>query len=49
MRKNVFDRWVKRDRAARYVRQFGGTIRKEVNGYTLLVNIFREPLAFVVI
>ena len=47
MRKNVFDRWIRRDRAERYVERFGGKISKDVNGYTTLWSAFREPLAFV--
>ena len=47
MRKNVFRRWIGKDRAERYVARFGGTISRDVNGYTLLLSMWREPLAFV--
>ena len=47
MRKNVFRRWISRDRADRYVQRFGGKVRRDINGYILLISIFRVPIAFV--
>ena len=45
-RKNVFDRWITREAAMRYVVRFGGKIETDVNGYTLLIN-YRQAIAFV--
>ena len=47
MRKNVFRRWISRDRADRYVRLFGGKIVRDINGYTVIFSMYREPIAFV--
>ena len=46
-RKNVFDRWITREAATRYVDRFGGVVRKDINGYTLLISAWREAIAFV--
>ena len=46
-RHSLFSRWISRDRAERYVERFGGKIFSDVNGYSVLYNIFRRPLAFV--
>ena len=47
MRKNVFDRWITREAAKRYTRIYGGVVRKDINGYTLLISAWREAIAFV--
>ena len=47
-RHSLFSRWILRTRAERYVERFGGNIFSDrINGYTVLYNTFRQPLAFV--
>ena len=47
-RHSLFSRWISRDRAERYVERFGGKIFKDsLNGYTLLLDGYRKPIAFV--
>lgn len=48
MRKHLFSRWIALDRAERYVERFGGQVFKDrLNGYVLLCNCWRQPIAFV--
>ena len=48
MRKHLFSRWITLDRAERYVKAFGGKVFVDrLNGYTVLYNCFRQPIAFV--
>ena len=47
MRRAVFNRWIRLDRAERYVVLFGGKTSTDVNGYTLLIDVFRKPIAFI--
>ena len=39
--------FIARATAERYVERFGGKIFSDVNGYTVLYSVFRQPLAFV--
>ena len=40
-------RFIERASAERYIQRFGGKIWRDINGYTLLVSSFRQPVAFV--
>ena len=47
-RKHLSTRFIPRTRADRYIKRFGGQIFKDsLNGYTLLLDGYRRPLAFV--
>ena len=47
-RHSLFSRWISRDRAERYVSMFGGKVFIDrLNGYTLLIDVFRKPIAFI--
>lgn len=48
MRKHLFSRWIDRDRAKRYIGMFGGKVWTDrLNGYTILMDTYRTPIAFV--
>lgn len=48
MRRSPFSRWIRRDRAERYIKVYGGKIFADrFNGYIVLYSVFREPLAFI--
>ena len=41
-------RWITRIQAERYIQRFGGKVFVDsANGYTLLIDDFRNPLAFI--
>ena len=46
--RTLLTRWVSRIHADRYIQRFGGKVFVDrINGYTLLIDDFRNPLAFV--
>ena len=45
--RSVFYRWISRSVAEMYVARFGGKIVRDINGYTVLYDMWRSPLAFV--
>ena len=46
--KHLSTRFISRARAERYIKIFGGQIfRDNLNGYTLLIDVFRKPIAFI--
>ena len=47
-RNRLMHRFISHAKAERYVQRFGGKIfRDSLNGYTLLIGSFRQPVAFV--
>ena len=46
-RNRLMRRFISHAKAERYIQRFGGKIFRDINGYTLLIGNFRQPVAFV--
>ena len=45
--KHLWRRFIPATAAERYISRFGGQTFRDVNGYTLLLDGYRRPIAFV--